>query len=178
MGNCIGLKQRKKEEEMTGQFILNRHPLVSRWLASCDFSSIPDSDCIGRSSTDISFDTVEIQRSGDLITTDTVIMGQELADLDGYLTATENLESEGEGTSVGIPEAGPFNPKNTESVSAYETSDELEPCVFQGVLATDKLSLGSSQVIHTPPHKSNENLSLKVPTDEEEDMVEELELVS
>ncbi|KAK6044071.1 hypothetical protein COOONC_18425 [Cooperia oncophora] len=103
MGNCFSLKQKKKELDRD-------HPTVSRWLASCDFSSVPDVD---------DFSTEE-------------------GDLDGYITALENLESEeGDGTGDTVEELAQSSCDDIQQEhdlymqldeeSVYETSDEQGP---------------------------------------------------
>ncbi|PIO73627.1 hypothetical protein TELCIR_04400 [Teladorsagia circumcincta] len=63
MGNCFSLKHKKKELDQD-------HPTVSRWLASCDFSSVPDID-------DFSTEVVE-ERSPDYVIYDSVLGGDHL----------------------------------------------------------------------------------------------------
>lgn len=55
MGNCFSLKHKRKDIDRGRSFfsmsaniclkeLVLDHPTVSRWLASCDFSSVPDID--------------------------------------------------------------------------------------------------------------------------------------
>ncbi|KAK6029846.1 hypothetical protein OSTOST_04031 [Ostertagia ostertagi] len=124
MGNCFSLKHKKKELDQD-------HPTVSRWLASCDFSSVPDID-------DFSSETVE-ERSPDCVIYDSVLGGDHLeGDFDGYITAVENLESEeGDGSGDTVEELAhsscddnqqtPDLYMHLDEESVYETSDEQGP---------------------------------------------------
>lgn len=116
MGNCFSIKRKKRS-------VSGDHPTVSKWLASCDFSSVPNID----------------ERSVRL-SQNSLILGSVLGvnlpdgDDDGYTTALENLEGgDGECDNVIRTESSSSigsqkrcgSPTLIDEGSVYETSDEL-----------------------------------------------------
>lgn len=118
MGNCFSLKHKRKD-------IDRDHPTVSRWLASCDFSSVPDID-----------DLAEEEHAPNCVIYDSVLGGDNPeGDCDGYTTAVENMESEEDDQSRDVVgQAAPSSSGNSgqpgnlyllsDEESIYETSDE------------------------------------------------------
>ncbi|KAK6743597.1 hypothetical protein RB195_010712 [Necator americanus] len=119
MGNCISLKKKKD--------VTREHPTVSKWLASCDFSSVPEIDDF----------SVEEQSQSRMVYES--VLGEEntAGDYDGYITALENLESEDERSREQIGLNAPSSSAGTQhqvdsctfvdDESVYETSDEHIP---------------------------------------------------
>ncbi|ETN74391.1 hypothetical protein NECAME_04070, partial [Necator americanus] len=103
------------------------HPTVSKWLASCDFSSVPEIDDF----------SVEEQSQSRMVYES--VLGEEntAGDYDGYITALENLESEDERSREQIGLNAPSSSAGTQhqvdsctfvdDESVYETSDEHIP---------------------------------------------------
>ncbi|VDM56152.1 unnamed protein product [Angiostrongylus costaricensis] len=101
------------------------HPTVSRWLASCDFASVPD---IEEYSTGLSTERVIV---------DSILGGNfPEGDCDGYITALENLGSEDDPCDdiIGAEPSSSIGTQKTsgsstfiDEDSVYETSDELVP---------------------------------------------------
>ncbi|KAJ1371187.1 hypothetical protein KIN20_033089 [Parelaphostrongylus tenuis] len=154
MGNCFGLKRKKK-------CVTEDHPTVRRWLASCDFSSVPD------------IDEISMGPSDNCVIIDSVLGGNHAdVECDGYTTALENLESEDEGCEdvIGARPSSSTDGRNRsgsstfiDEDSVYETSDEL--------LRTELGPVPEVTVI--PPTCSIKNNELSFELDES-DIVEEL----
>ncbi|VDL81626.1 unnamed protein product [Nippostrongylus brasiliensis] len=115
MGNCFSLKYKKKD-------FGREHPAVSNWLASCDFSSVPDGE-----------EFVVEDPSPNCVIYDSE------ADADGYITALENLESEEDDASRDVVGGGAASSSSDDQQtnnmyvmpddeSVYETTDEQGSC--------------------------------------------------
>ncbi|CAJ0598982.1 unnamed protein product [Cylicocyclus nassatus] len=154
MGNCISFKKKKD--------VTREHPTVSKWLASCDFSSVPDID-----------DFIVEEESQNRMVYESVLGGDTTAvDLDGYITALENLESEDERSGEKANTAAPSSSDETQhqvdsctfgdEESIYETSDELPP--------TDP----PAEVPNTPMFSARTACAGDEAEEEENDVVEDL----
>ncbi|WKY02322.1 hypothetical protein Q1695_015954 [Nippostrongylus brasiliensis] len=140
MGNCFSLKYKKKDFE-------REHPAVSNWLASCDFSSVPDGE-----------EFVVEDPSPNCVIYDSVLGGEHLeADADGYITALENLESEEDDASRDVVGEGAASSSSDDrrtnnmyvmpdDESVYETTDEQGSCDDAALPKTPKSQLTGNEV--------------------------------
>ncbi|KHJ94527.1 hypothetical protein OESDEN_05543, partial [Oesophagostomum dentatum] len=88
------------------------HPTVSKWLASCDFSSVPDIDDF----------LIEGQDQSHVVYASVLGEDNTAGDCDGYITALENLESEDERNEE--------HEKASAASSSSETQDQVDTCTF------------------------------------------------
>ncbi|EYC28543.1 hypothetical protein Y032_0007g3280 [Ancylostoma ceylanicum] len=153
MGNCFSLKKKKD--------VTKEHPTVSKWLASCDFSSVPDIDDF----------SVEEQSQSRMVYAS--VLGEEntAGDLDGYITALETLESEDERSGE--------HPDPTIASSSAETQHQIDSCTFadeESVYETSDEQIPSDPVgrPETPMFSARLASSGDAATEEECDTVDEV----
>ncbi|KAL6726782.1 hypothetical protein Aduo_008716 [Ancylostoma duodenale] len=153
MGNCFSLKKKKD--------VTKEHPTVSKWLASCDFSSVPDIEDF----------SVEEQSQSRMVYAS--VLGEEntAGDYDGYITALETLESEDERSGENVDP--------TVASSSVETQHQIDSCTFadeDSVYETSDEQIPSDPVDRpeTPMFSARLASSGDVATEEECDTVEEI----